>query len=163
MKKLTRTKADWALEFVAAASVVATIASLGFYGCFGPGEAFPVHYNVWGEVDDWGMRSALWIGVCLSAGVWVLLTAGEWFCRRYVCMAEMRGESGKNLWRLRERMSLAVKAALLLLVSYIQYGGVWIALGRCERLNAWVLLSFLIVLVVIPVIFCVVIYVRRKG
>ena len=142
---LRRTWFDWFLELVAAVSLVAGIASLGFYGCFEAGEPFPMHFNAAGEVDKWGERSMLWKLVVLDVVLWGVFTVGERLQGMSIYPVTVTKENQLVLNRLCVRLMRILKAELVSLTAYLQYAGIWMALGRSKGLNMWVVGIFLMV------------------
>ena len=160
---LRRTRWDWVLEGIAAAGVVATIASLGFYGCFEEGEPFPVHFNAWGEVDGWGDRSMLWKVVCLEVALWVLLSIVERFYRIFNYPVRVTEENRGAVQRLGVRMIRVLKMMLALFIMYLQYATIGVALGWSGGLNEVVVVVSPALVVAVLLVFVWKMYACRGG
>lgn len=166
MKKddvLRRTGTDWVVEGVTIACVVAILVSFGFYGHIDADEAFPMHYNAAGEVDGWGTRSALWIFGGVALAVCLLLTIGERFYKKFNYPVRVTEKNREWLWRLAVRMFRVVKMVIMLFFTYIQYAGIWVALGHGGGIGRHMSTVFMAVLFVVVLGFVGKMYAIRKG
>ena len=158
-----RTRADWALEAVAVASLLAAVASPWFYGGLSADAAVPAHFNAAGEVDAWGGRSAAWTLVVVEAVTWIFLTVVERFPGSFNYPVRLTEANRDVLQRLMVRMVRVLKAEMTVVLTYGQYATVRVATGRAEGLNVWVMATLLVVVAISLIAFVARMVARRRG
>jgi uncharacterized membrane protein len=138
-----RTTFDWVLEAVALALLILMFVTVAAYWSELP-ERVPRHYGASGNPDRWGGRGGMWLMPIVSAGLYALLTAGSRYQRPpLVNLPFSVDRSRPEAQKLLLRMTILLKAILMLMNSYISWAGINTALGRAQGLGRAFLPIFL--------------------
>ena len=95
--------------------------------------------------------------------VCLLLTIGERFYKKFNYPVRVTEKNREWLWRLAVRMFRVVKMVIMLFFTYIQYAGIWVALGHGGGIGRHMSTVFMAVLFVVVLGFVGKMYAIRKG
>jgi hypothetical protein len=138
-----RTSYDWVLEILSLLSLVACFYPLFFYNDISSEVLIPIHYNIYGEADNWGSRHSLLVLPLVSIGIYFLLSVLE----RHPSKMNYPFKVNLNnpeICRLSVRMLRHLKLFTMLIFTYISLSSYFIAIGKkFEGVNKYVMIIFL--------------------
>lgn len=134
--------ADWLLEVVAVAGLVAFI-GLVAANYSGLPEQIPHHFNLKGEPDAYGSKKMLWWLVGLGVGLYVLLTVIKRYPNTFNYSQKSTSENIAHQYTMATRMIRVVKAIISWGFFYIAWSTIQIAFGKQEGTGMWFLIVFL--------------------
>lgn len=137
-----RSGADWLLEGIAAAAVIAASAEIAMQWNALPAR-IPVHFGIHGEANGWGGRNSLLMLLGATVVMFVLLTIAETH-QRLVNIPVRVNRDAPEAKRLIRSLAIAVKAVLSAGFFRISHVTIAIALGERSAMGSVFLPVFLI-------------------
>lgn len=135
---------DKILEFVALAGLLAmTVHSVASYGHLP--ERIPVHFNAAGEADGFGGKAMIWLLPAIGLASWLLMTLTSRYPQKFNYTVKITAENAHQQYEAAVRMVRMLKAAMMVLFAYINYGMIQVAFGKMEGLGVFFLPIFLLV------------------
>jgi uncharacterized membrane protein len=141
--KISRTAADWAVDIIAFAFLVALIAIPAMnYG--GLPDTIPTHFNAAGQPDGYGGRGTLWMLPSIGCFLYILMTIVEQFPQIYNYPVEITEENAERQYRNAVRLIRLLKTLILIIFSFISYKTIQTATGGSAGLGKAFLPVFLL-------------------
>ena len=142
--KTKRAAADWVMEAIALAALLGMVVLLLDQWQQVP-EKVPIHFSASGAANRWGSKDSLWLLPLLGGVVYLLLTftAKNPYFMNVPIQIDRENPVVRSLLL---RMSITLKAAILLTFLGIIWFSIDTALGKSEGLGAWFLPSTLVVI-----------------
>jgi hypothetical protein len=128
-----RTTLDWVLEAASLAVLVAIFINLAAHWPELPNRV-PHHYGFAGNPNGWGGKNWMWVLPVTAAGIFILLTLSSYYPRLINLPVSVDRES-PPVRKLLLTMSGVLKLTTLLILGYINWAGINIALGRARGIS----------------------------
>jgi hypothetical protein len=139
-----RTFYDWILEILSLLSLVICFYPLFFYNNISSEALIPIHYNIYGEADNWGKRDSLLVTLLISVGFYFLLSVLERYPSKMNFPFKVN-HNNPDIHRLSVRMLRHLKLFVVLNFAYLNISSYFIAIGKgFEKLNKYIMIVFLI-------------------
>lgn len=113
------------------------------------GKGFPVHFDLWGEVDKWGDKTDLFSLPLLAVIIWGAFSTAQYMERRK-----------KNMTY--SVMLRILKALVMILLAYINIMSYVIAAGGAERLNAVFVWAVVAAMIGVSLYYSVLVKIQKK-
>lgn len=151
--KISRTAADWAIDFIAFAFLVALVAIPAINYNSLP-DSIPTHFNAAGQPDDWGGRGTLWLLPATGLFFFILMTIVEQFPQIYNYPVEITEENAERQYRNAVRLIRVLKTVILMIFSFLSFKTIQTATGSASGLGkaflpVFLLMTFGIILIYI--------------
>ncbi len=134
-----RTTLDWVLESAALAVLVFIFMNVAAHWSELP-DRVPRHYGISGNPNRWGGKNWLWALPITAVGLYVFLAVAS----RYPKLINLPFTVDRELPEVRKlllTMTLFMRTTLLLVLAYLSWAGMNVALGRTQGLGR----SFLLI------------------
>lgn len=121
------------VEILSFLALLGVFFPLFFLSKMGEGEVLPIHFNIMGKADDWGVREFLWFLPLIS----VVIYTGLSFLGRY--SRKLKKQNGTT----RANLLCYMKLFVLLIFAYINNVSYLIATEKMVNLNSAVIIILL--------------------
>lgn len=128
-KILLRTPYDWVIEEVALLSTLFVFYPLFIYDQLAEGNIIPIHYNTQGVADGWTDRSLFWIVAFITLTLYIGLSIAEKFYPKFKYPIEVVESNANGVYRLAVQLIRHIKLIVVLILAYVCYNCLLIALG----------------------------------
>lgn len=127
-----RSVLDWALEIVSLTTLLAAWAVLAAHWTDLPSQV-PQHFDSSGNPDGWGNKNGLLLLPLTATGVYALLTAASRY-QKLMSIPIRVNRDAREVKSLLLNMAITFKAIVLLILLYLTWGSVNIAIGSSTSL-----------------------------
>jgi len=147
-----RSAADWVLEALAFAALVAIIVIVATHWTELPARV-PRHFGISGKPDRWGNKNGMLLLPLTATGLYLLITLASRY-QRLINAPIAIDRDAPEVQRLLQSMSITLKTVLLFVFVYVEWTNVNTALGRSAGLGK-LFLPISLLAVVLPLGFYV--------
>jgi hypothetical protein len=137
-----RTPFELALELVAAGGLVLVFIVLA-QAWSGLPDRVPQHFGATGQPDTWGGKNILWLFPGVAAGLSLLLTIANRFPQTFNYPWPITEQNAEAQYVLARTLLTAMKAEIVVLMAYLEWETIRVALGRSAGLGVAFLPVFL--------------------
>lgn len=109
-------------------------------------DTIPTHFNAAGQANSWGSKGTLWTLPVVTAVMYLMLTALEFFPHTYNYPLKITPQNAERQYYLARSLLVWMKAELAVMLAYLQWEWIQSALGKSEGLGILFLPVILIAL-----------------
>lgn len=154
--QIPRSRLEIITEFIAALGILVHVLILVHYWPILP-EIIPTHFGLSGEPDGWGSKSSLFFLLAVNAALYLMLTVLNCFPHIFNYVVQITEKNAREQY-YNARLSMSfLKAGMVWIFAYIQWGTVEAALGNASGLGEYFLIISTIV-IFIPMLY----FIRRS-
>lgn len=158
--KLELGPADLILEILAILSLLGFLGFTLYYSSRLPA-TIPTHFNGSGAPDEYGSKSTLWMLPVIAMVVYTILTLVSRIPEKFNYPVTITAANARRQYLLSMRLLRYLKLTVILMLFFISYKTVMVALGHAGGLGIWFLPLFLVVIPV-PVIIYFILALRNR-
>jgi uncharacterized membrane protein len=149
--KIKKDKIDWTLDIIAMIALlfIWIYSIIHFYKL---PERIPTHFNIKGEIDDYGTKYTLWILPLITTFLFVLFRALYNYPHKFNYIVNITIENAEKQYRLALRIMRIILMNLSLLFGYIVVKAIDGAYQKSSSLDWW-FIPLLEISVITPVIY----------
>jgi len=111
-------------------------------------DMIPKHFDMAGQVDDWGSPNTILFAPLVCVGIYVLLTISARFPHTYNYIVAITANNASIQYRLGRQMMFILKTVIIWMFFYITYASIEVALGNMQGLNSVMMIGFLVLIFV---------------
>jgi len=152
---LKKTTYDKILEVVAIAALLVGFYPLLYYSSIDSNAVLPTHYNIIGEIDGWGNRSALWTMALIGLTFYIGLSVLQKYPQIYNYPCKVTEQNAHYLYRLGVQLIRQMKVLLVLIFSYANNSIYRVAIGKTIGPDGFVVSVFLLLMLSLLTIYIV--------
>lgn len=121
----------------------------------------PIHFDSSGIIDGYGSKSMIWGLLLVGSIMYVGMTYLNKFPHVFNFLTQITEESALRQYTIATKMLRFIKLGIILMVSYLAFKTVRIALGKAFVLDAWLLPLFFSLLFLSLIYFIVLMIFKR--
>lgn len=133
------------LEITALLGVFASLA-IGFYYWHRLPPSIPLHFGITGEPDLWGPKFTFWLLPGIGFISYLALTLTNFFPNTFNYPVPITPENLQNQYQIARQVLLWMKAEVMGILVWIEWGMIRVALKQSTHLSIFYLLGFLVLL-----------------
>lgn len=141
--KLPYTKNEIAIEIMSVALILISYFLIIAYWNKIP-ERIPTHFNIAGQVDNWGSKTTLIIMPVISTLMYVLLSVVRRFLHTANYIVPITEENAERQYKLSAEMLSWLKLEIIALSLYTEWLILQIALGKTPSMAPWFIPAFVL-------------------
>ncbi len=141
------------LEIVALIGLILSLTPLLFFNKIDKNVSIPIHYNLYGEIDDWGSRSFLWIIPIIAIAFYIILSLGEKFHKKLNYPIKITKNNAEEVYRIAIQLIRTLKALFLVILAYINNISLAYAYGYNCYFNKFIMPFFIIILLGVVILY----------
>lgn len=107
-------------------------------------EQIPTHFNASGQVDAWGQRESIWLLPGIAAIMYLLLTLLNRFPHLFNFPVKVTEANAERLYTIGTRAVRLLKIALILMMLYLNWKTISIALANQTGFSMFAIIVFLL-------------------
>lgn len=138
-------KLEVIIEAIAAVGILTMFVLIGVWWSKLP-DQIPSHFGAAGLPDDWRSKGWIWLLPGIALAFYILLTVVSRFPQTFNLPWAITEENAERQYRIGRIMVQSLKAELIWILAYIQFGTIWVAMGKMNGLGfAFLFISLLVV------------------
>lgn len=125
---------EMALEIIAVIAIVANVLLVIRYWSELPATV-PMHFNIRGEADLFGPKVTIWIGPAIAIACYILMTFVAKNTANWNYPVPINPDNANIQAQIGWDMLISMKAEMALLLGFIEWQVIRVALGKAETVN----------------------------
>ncbi len=147
MTPLAKLLGEMALEIIAVIAIVANVLLVIRYWSELPATV-PMHFNIRGQADLFGPKVTVWIGPAIALACYILMTFVAKNPSNWNYPVPINPENADIQAQIGLDMLMWMKAEMMVLMGFIEWQLIRVALGKAELFNVAGIFTLVILLIV---------------
>lgn len=154
---------DWILEILSIISLIWAFLPILFYGNLSSDFQIPIHYDINGDIDDWGSRYFLFFIPLIALLLYIGLSICGKFYTKFNYPIKVTESNASALYLLGLRLIRHLKFLITLIFAYISNASFYLALNEGSGLNRYVMVGLMVIVAIIIIVYYIKMFALRES